>query len=97
MKKVAKLVTVSTVVRVIVDENATQEQIYEKAMPQIINSLVSDGIFDHLESIKDDTEMPYMEPAEEHTIPFDFSNLDIMKFLREECPKFMGGKPTKSE
>lgn len=61
MKKVAKLVYVSVGTRVVVDENATEEEIMQKARPQLIRNLKEDGILDHVESIDDDTEIPFGE------------------------------------
>ena len=61
MPKVAKLVCVSLMTRVIVDENATDEEIMQKARPQFVEKLNEDGLLDHLESIEDDEEMPFGE------------------------------------
>ncbi len=57
-QKVAKLVTLSVTVRVIVDEDATDLEILEVAHSLCMNALQNDGVFDHFESIIDDTECP---------------------------------------
>ncbi len=57
--KVAKLVSVSLMTRVIVEEDATDEQIMEVAIPRLSNNLFNDGILDNVEDIKDDTECPF--------------------------------------
>lgn len=56
--KVAKLVYVSLVTRVVVDENATENQIIAAAKPKLIYKIV-DEILEHIEDIEDDTECPY--------------------------------------
>lgn len=58
MGKVAKLVWVGFATRVIVDDNASDEQIMELAMPRLIDNLMTNG-FENLESIEDDLECPY--------------------------------------
>jgi hypothetical protein len=60
MSKVAKLVTVTFVTRVVVDENASDEQIFEAARPQL-KQKAAEEMFENLEEIKDDTECPYVE------------------------------------
>lgn len=59
--KVAKLVYVSMMTRVIVDEDATDEQILEAAKPRLIDT-VQTQLGENLEDIVDDTECPY-DPA----------------------------------
>lgn len=56
--KVAKLVWVSIRTRVIVDDNASDEQIMELAMPRLFDSLMTNG-FENIESIEDDLECPF--------------------------------------
>lgn len=63
--KVAKLVTVSVTTRVVVEDNASDEQIMEDAMFRCLINLQNDGICDHLESVVDDTEMPFNSKEEE--------------------------------
>jgi len=58
MAKVTKLVWVSIGTRVIVDDNASDEQIMELAMPRLIDNLMTNG-FENIESIEDDLECPY--------------------------------------
>jgi hypothetical protein len=60
MSKVAKLVYVSLVTRVIVDENASDTEILMKAQSKFIEKIENE-IHEHLESIEDDTECPYDE------------------------------------
>ena len=59
-KKVAKLVRVSLVTRVIVDIDATEQEIMELAVPKLSENLM-DSPFDNLDEIVDDTECPYEE------------------------------------
>lgn len=58
MTKIAKLVCVSLMTRVIVDENATEQDILELAIPKLSEKLM-DEPFEHIESMEDDTECPY--------------------------------------
>jgi len=58
MAKVAKLITVSLIVRVIVDDNDSDENIFDKALPALKSSLYSNSL-SNVEDIKDDTECPY--------------------------------------
>jgi uncharacterized protein YbcI len=60
--KVAKLVYVSLATRVVVDENATDEQILEAARANFIEKIQTE-LSEHLEEIIDDEECPY-EPQE---------------------------------
>lgn len=61
--RVAKLVMVSLMTRVIVDDNLTEEQeleeIAEQARAAFVDKIMNDGIGDHLESIEDDEECPF--------------------------------------
>ncbi len=58
MTKVAKLVYVSFITRVVVDENATDDQIIEAAKPNLYEKVrLETG--ENLEKIEDDTECPY--------------------------------------
>lgn len=58
MPKIAKLVTVSLVTRVIMEDSATDEQIMEVAKPRFVDKITTE-LGEHLESIDDDTECPY--------------------------------------
>ena len=60
MSKVAKLVYVSLATRVVVDENATDEQILEIAKAHFLEK-VNTELGEHLEEIIDDEECPYDE------------------------------------
>jgi len=64
MKK-AVLVSFSLMTRVIVDENATDEEIIAKARPRIQAKINNDELGDNLESIEDDEELPYGEAPED--------------------------------
>lgn len=57
-KKVAKLVYVSFLTRVIVNEDASDEEIFEAARPEL-KKKAAEEMFENLEKIKDDTECPY--------------------------------------
>ena len=59
-KKVAKLVRVSLVTRVIVDVDATEQEIMELAVPKLSENLM-DSPFENIDEIVDDTECPYEE------------------------------------
>ena len=56
--KVAKLVRVTLMTRVIVDVDATEQDIMELAVPKLSENLM-DSPFDSIEEIVDDTECPY--------------------------------------
>lgn len=64
MTKVAKLVYVSLVTRVIVDENADEQTIMELAIPKLSEKLM-DEPFEHIEEIVDDTECPFDAETDE--------------------------------
>lgn len=59
MKKVAKLVWVSVGTRVIVDKNASEEEIMEIAIPNLIRNLSNDGCMNYVDEILDDVEVPF--------------------------------------
>lgn len=63
MAKVAKLVCVSLMTRIVVEDNLTEEQeleeIRKQAYPNFFTQLNEDGVGDHLESYEDDEECPY--------------------------------------
>ena len=58
MSKVAKLVSVTLITRVIVDENASEQDILELAIPKLSEKLM-DEPFEHIEEIVDDDECPF--------------------------------------
>jgi hypothetical protein len=58
MKK-AHLVLVSMATRVVVDENATEQDIIKLANAQMIDNIIVDGIFENVEEVLDDDECPY--------------------------------------
>ncbi len=58
MAKVAKLVRVMVTTRVIVDDNASEDEIMETALPRLLDNLQTNA-FENIEDIVDDTEVPY--------------------------------------
>jgi len=56
--KVAKLVKVTLITRVIVDVNATEQDIMELAIPKLSENLM-DSPFENIDEIVEDTECPY--------------------------------------
>lgn len=58
MVKISKLVMVSLMTRVIVDDSATDEEILRLAKPHFIDKINME-LGEHLESIEDDSECPY--------------------------------------
>jgi hypothetical protein len=88
MAKVAKLVMVSLMTRVIVDENATDEQIIEASYSGFQAKLDNRELGDNLESIEDDEEIPYGEAPDDklecpvcnrHNTRPDFDSPDTMR------------------
>jgi hypothetical protein len=65
MAKVAKLVMVSLMTRVIVDENATDEEIISASYKGFQAKLDNRELGDNLESIEDDEELPYGSVVED--------------------------------
>ena len=64
--KVAKLVSCSLMTRVIVDENATKDDIIRTSKHRFVN-IVNESLGDNIETIEDDEECPY-EEGEEYNI-----------------------------
>lgn len=60
MKK-AYLVYVSLATRVVVDDNATEQDIIKLANTNILNNIIADGIFENVEEVVEDEECPYDE------------------------------------
>lgn len=58
MAKVAKLVCFSLMTRVIVDENATEDEIIAACYPKIQDKIDNRELEDNIESIEDDEEVP---------------------------------------
>lgn len=73
MSKVAKLVSVSLMVRVIADEVETDVEIWRKAKPKL-KAVIDESGMDNLEFIEDDIECPYEEGEESARINFDNRN-----------------------
>lgn len=59
MGKVAKLVEFSLMVRVVVDENATEDEIIAASYPKVQDKIDNRELGDNLASIEADEEMPY--------------------------------------
>lgn len=59
MAKVAKLVCISLMTRVVVEKDATDEDIVKAARGNFIQKVKEDGLLDHLESIENDEECPF--------------------------------------
>ncbi len=57
-KKVAKLVDVSLRTRVIVDKNATEDEIIQQSKQKFIDT-INTSLGDNIEDIEDDDECPY--------------------------------------
>lgn len=60
MTKVAKLIAVSLLTRVIVDETASDDEIIAKAKSKFIDK-INDELGENIEYIAPDTECPYDE------------------------------------
>jgi hypothetical protein len=58
MKK-AYLVYVSLATRVVVDDNATEQDIIKLANANILDNIITDGIFENVEEVLEDEECPY--------------------------------------
>lgn len=56
--KVAKLVVTTFVTRVIVDENATHEEIINEARPKLVNQVLNE-LSENLEDVIEDKEVPF--------------------------------------
>lgn len=65
MTKVAKLVAFSLLTRVIVDKDATDEEIIAAAYPKIQDKIDNRELGDNLESIDDDEEVPFGEAPDD--------------------------------
>lgn len=59
MSKVAKLVYIDLLVRVIVDENASQDDIIAAAYPKVQDKINNRELGDNISDILEDTEVPY--------------------------------------
>jgi hypothetical protein len=67
MTKVAKLVEVSLLVRIIIDENATEDQIAEATYPKLQDKLNNREVGDNIVSVEDDTEVPFGDAPDDIT------------------------------
>jgi hypothetical protein len=57
--KKAYLVYVSLATRVVVDENTTEQDIIKLANANILDNIITDGIFENVEELIEDEECPY--------------------------------------
>lgn len=64
MSKVAKLVWVTVGTRVVIDEDATDSEAYELALPGLQRNLLENGL-DNLQDVFEDTEFPYDPETDE--------------------------------
>ena len=65
MKKVAKLVEFSLLVRVVVDENATDDEIIAASYSKVMDKIDNRELGDNLVSIEEDVEVPFGEGPNE--------------------------------
>ena len=77
--KVAKLVRVSLVTRVIVEDTASEQDILELAIPKLSESLM-DNPYQSVDEIVDDTECPY-------TID-DVTKDDVKEYIKERGSQY---------
>lgn len=64
MKKVAKLVSISLITRVVVDENATDDEIIQASRANFINKIQVE-LGEHVEEIVDDEVVPFGEAPDD--------------------------------
>lgn len=68
MTKIAKLVTATVTTRVVVNTNATEEEIAEAANSGLRTALQTSGVLDFITEIKDDTQVPFGTLKDEKSI-----------------------------
>ncbi len=69
MAKKALLVYFSLLVRVVVDENATEDDIIAAAYPKVQDKIDNRELGDNLEEVKDDEEVPFGEAPDDKEEP----------------------------
>lgn len=87
--KVAKLVYVSLMTRVVVEDTATESEILEKAIPRLSEKLMREP-FENVEEIVDDGEVPFDEDSQCGNCGFSllYANVKIDKLGKHaECPE----------
>lgn len=84
MAKIAKLVAVSLMTRVVVDELATDEEILDAARSQFMEK-ISTELGENLEFIEDDTECPYGALLSDE--PYHKKKNIVERFLRFILPE----------
>lgn len=63
--KVAKIVVVSLMTRVVVDEDASYEDVIEAARPRLIPKITTE-LFENVEEVFDDKEVPFGTMEEDY-------------------------------
>ena len=77
--KVAKLVSCNLMTRVIVEENATEDEIIRAAKHNLIYT-VNESLGDNIDTIEDDEECPY-EEGEEYNLFWYPPDINILSTL----------------
>jgi len=72
--KIAKLVYAALLVRVIVEDTASEQDILELAIPKLSEALM-DSPHQHIEKIIDDTECPYVEEVDTYEYKFNIKRV----------------------
>jgi len=72
MQKIAKLVTITLTTRIIVDTNASEEEIVKAAQPKFIEKLKNNELMENLEDIVNDTECPFGTFSKDGHLPEKF-------------------------
>lgn len=86
MKKVAKLVRVSLVTRVIVNEDATEQEIMGLAVPKLSENLM-DSPFECIDEIVDDLECPVTKDISQEDIETVAENINFA--IKKETVDFV--------
>lgn len=82
-KLVAKLVTSVVVTRVLVPEDATDEQVQALAKPRLLNNLEND-YEDTIGSIQLDTECPFVQYSDEDELIDVYASVDVETWKKHE-------------
>jgi len=81
MSKVARLIGVSLLTRVIVDEHCSDDELSEIAVRQFIDKLNDEGVLEHMDQNDLDLELPYGEGVDdlvtEPTIPVTLATIKL--------------------
>lgn len=76
MKKIAKLVRISLVTRVVVNEDATEQEIMETAIPKLSETLMTSP-FECIDEIVDDLECPVTKNISQEDIETVAENINF--------------------